>query len=188
MTLTCRPVQNPHPPIWFAANNDAAVRRAARLGDTWFVNPHATMATITRQMALYREELAHAWASRCRACARSSKRSTARGPADGAGAGRALSRREVPAYASWGQDAVHAGDTFRQPFEELLRDRFVLGSPEECYEQLRPCWEAAGANFLFFRTHWLGMPLAHALASMRLMSDELLPALRQVATAVATAG
>jgi hypothetical protein len=52
----------------------------------------------------------------------------------------------------------------------------VLGSPEECYEQLRPCWEAVGANFLFFRTHWLGMPLA----SMRLMSDELLPALRQV--------
>ena len=38
----------------------------------------------------------------------------------------------------------------------------------------------AGANFLFFRTHWLGMPLAHALASMRLMSDELLPALQQV--------
>ena len=72
------------------------------------------------------------------------------------------------------------GDTFRQPFEELLRDRFVLGSPEECYEQLRPCWETVGTNFLFFRTHWLGMPLAHALASMRLMSDELLPALRQV--------
>jgi hypothetical protein len=30
------------------------------------------------------------------------------------------------------------------------------------------------------RRHWLGMPLAHALASMRLMGDELLPALRQV--------
>src|SRR5882762_11629690 len=58
VTLTCRPVQKPHPPIWFAANNDAAVRRAARLGDTWFVNPHATMASITRQMGLYREELA----------------------------------------------------------------------------------------------------------------------------------
>jgi hypothetical protein len=40
------------------------------------------------------------------------------------------------AYASWGQDAVLPdGDTFRQPFEALLRDRFVLGSPEEFYEQ-----------------------------------------------------
>jgi alkanesulfonate monooxygenase SsuD/methylene tetrahydromethanopterin reductase-like flavin-dependent oxidoreductase (luciferase family) len=40
VTMTCRPVQQPHPPIWFAANNDRAVRRAARLGDSWFVNPH----------------------------------------------------------------------------------------------------------------------------------------------------
>jgi hypothetical protein len=31
-----------------------------------------------------------------------------------------------------------------------------------------------------FRTHWSGMPLGHALASMRLISDELLPALRRV--------
>ena len=59
-------------------------------------------------------------------------------------------------------------------------DRFVLGSPEECWEQLRPCWEEAGANFLIFRTHWSGMPVADALASMRLISDELLPALRRV--------
>ena len=38
----------------------------------------------------------------------------------------------------------------------------------------------AGANFLIFRTHWSGMPLSHALASMRLISDELLPALRRI--------
>jgi alkanesulfonate monooxygenase SsuD/methylene tetrahydromethanopterin reductase-like flavin-dependent oxidoreductase (luciferase family) len=71
-------------------------------------------------------------------------------------------------------------DSFRQPFEDLLRDRFVLGSPEECYAQLRPCWEEAGANFLIFRTHWSGMPVGHALASMRLISNELLPELRRV--------
>jgi alkanesulfonate monooxygenase SsuD/methylene tetrahydromethanopterin reductase-like flavin-dependent oxidoreductase (luciferase family) len=157
------------------------VRRAARLGDTWFVNPHATMASITRQMGLYREELARLGKPLPRVrplikeiyCAKDRRTALElAGPYLGA---------KYRAYASWGQDAVLPdGDTFRQPFEELLRDRFVLGSPEECYEQLRPCWEAVGANFLFFRTHWLGMPLAYALASMRLMSDELLPALRQV--------
>ena len=72
------------------------------------------------------------------------------------------------------------GDTFQQPFESLLRDRFVLGSPEECYAQLRPYWEDVGANVLLFRTHWSGMPLGHSLASMRLISDELLPALRRL--------
>jgi alkanesulfonate monooxygenase SsuD/methylene tetrahydromethanopterin reductase-like flavin-dependent oxidoreductase (luciferase family) len=58
VTLTCRPVQRPHPPIWVAANSDSAIRRAARIGDTWFINPHATMTTIARQMEVYRHELA----------------------------------------------------------------------------------------------------------------------------------
>jgi alkanesulfonate monooxygenase SsuD/methylene tetrahydromethanopterin reductase-like flavin-dependent oxidoreductase (luciferase family) len=183
VTLTCRPVQRPHPPIWVAANSDNAILRAARVGDAWFVNPHATMATITRQMALYRAELARLGKPFPRVvplikeifCARDTRTAM-----EMAGPYLAAKYR---AYASWGQDAVMpAEETFHQPFESLLRDRFVLGSPEECYEQLRPCWEEAGANFILFRTHWIGMPLGHALASMRLLSDEVLPALRQIKT------
>jgi hypothetical protein len=87
-------------------------------------------------------------------------------------------------YASWGQgEAMPAEEDIRQPFESLLEDRFVLGSPEECYEQLRPCWEKVGATALVLRTHWIGMPAAQALDSMRLISDEILPALRKVKTA-----
>src|SRR5262245_2740115 len=48
--LRPRPVQQPHPPIWVAANNDRAVERAAAIGDTWVINPHATLQTIARQM------------------------------------------------------------------------------------------------------------------------------------------
>ena len=85
------------------------------------------------------------------------------------------------AYARWGQDdALPAQETFHRPFEELVKDRFILGSPEQCYEQLRPCWEKLGVNHLLLRTHWSGLPLRAALQSMRLISDELLPALRRV--------
>jgi alkanesulfonate monooxygenase SsuD/methylene tetrahydromethanopterin reductase-like flavin-dependent oxidoreductase (luciferase family) len=179
--LTCRPIQHPHPPIWFAANNDRAVRRAARLGDSWFVNPHATIPEITRQLTLYRDELARLEKpfpailpyAREIYCAKDT-------PTALAMAGPYLAEK-YRTYATWGQDEVLPGnDSFRQPFEALLRNRFVLGSPEECYEQLRPCWEEAEANFLIFRTHWSGMPVGHALASMRLISDELLPALRRI--------
>ncbi len=38
------------------------------------------------------------------------------------------------------------------PFEEFLHDRFVLGSLDECYEQLRPYWEEVGCNHLIIRT------------------------------------
>jgi alkanesulfonate monooxygenase SsuD/methylene tetrahydromethanopterin reductase-like flavin-dependent oxidoreductase (luciferase family) len=183
VTLTCRPVQRPHPPIWIAANNDNAVRRAARLGDAWFVNPHATAAEITRQMGLYRGELERVGKPTPRVvplikevyCARDRRTALEM-------AGPYLAAK-YKAYAAWGQDAVlPPGDTFQQPFESLLRDRFVLGSPEECWEQLRPCWEELGVNFLFLRTQWSGMPLHHALASMRLISDEILPALRRLPT------
>ena len=181
VTLTCRPVQRPHPPIWVAANGDNAVRRAARLGDTWFINPHATTTTIKRQMTLYRDELARLGKpfptvlpfAKEIFCAKDARTAVeVAGPYLG---------EKYKTYASWGQDTVLPGnDTFHQPFESLLRDRFVLGSPEECYEQLRPCWEDVGANFLIFRTHWSGMPVGHALSSMRLISDELLPALRRI--------
>jgi alkanesulfonate monooxygenase SsuD/methylene tetrahydromethanopterin reductase-like flavin-dependent oxidoreductase (luciferase family) len=181
VTLTCRPVQKPYPPIWFAANNDHAVKRAARLGDNWFINPHATMTTIKRQMGLYRDELARVGKPFPKVlpmikeifCAKDTQTALEM-------AGPYLANK-YKTYASWGQDDVLPGEeTFNQPFEDLLQDRFVLGSPEDCYEQLRPCWEELGVSYFFFRTHWSGMPLGHALSSIRLISDELMPALRQV--------
>ena len=52
--MNIRPVQKPRPPIWIAANNDPAIKRAARMADAWFINPHATIDTIRRQMIVYR--------------------------------------------------------------------------------------------------------------------------------------
>jgi alkanesulfonate monooxygenase SsuD/methylene tetrahydromethanopterin reductase-like flavin-dependent oxidoreductase (luciferase family) len=176
-----RPVQQPRPPIWIAANNDAAIARAARLGDNWFINPHATVATIRRQLGLFRDERSRAGkpmpvvqpAIKEVFCARD--RATAlelAGPYLAAKYGD---------YAKWGQDkAMPQGESFDQSFDALLEDRFALGSPEEVFEQLRPYWEELGVNHLVIRTHWAGMPLPVALSSMRLISDELLPALRKV--------
>ena len=49
--MNIRPIQRPHPPVWIAANNERAIRRAARLGDTWFINPHSTIGTLAEHMA-----------------------------------------------------------------------------------------------------------------------------------------
>jgi alkanesulfonate monooxygenase SsuD/methylene tetrahydromethanopterin reductase-like flavin-dependent oxidoreductase (luciferase family) len=180
VTMTCRPIQQPHPPIWFAANNDRAVQRAARLGDSWFINPHATMPEITRQLGLYRDELIRLGKPLPRVLPYAREIYCAKDRATALEMAGPFLSAKYRTYAQWGQDEVlPAKDSFRQPFADLLRDRFILGSPEQCYEQLCPSWEQAGANFLIFRTHWSGMPVGHALASMRLMSDELLPALRR---------
>jgi alkanesulfonate monooxygenase SsuD/methylene tetrahydromethanopterin reductase-like flavin-dependent oxidoreductase (luciferase family) len=187
--LNIRPVQKPRPPIWFAANNDKAVLRAARMGDNWFVNPHSTVATLKRQMELFRAERARVGrpypeelpAVKEVFCAKDRKTALEL-------AGPYLAEKYSD-YAKWGQDkAMPSGESFDQPFEALLEDRFVLGSPEECFEQLRPYWEELGVNHLVIRTHWAGMPVGHALSSMRLISDELLPELRKVKVAVPEPG
>ena len=58
VAATTRPASSP--PVWMAANSDAAVRRAARLADTWMINPHATAGTVRRQLELFHTERAGA--------------------------------------------------------------------------------------------------------------------------------
>jgi alkanesulfonate monooxygenase SsuD/methylene tetrahydromethanopterin reductase-like flavin-dependent oxidoreductase (luciferase family) len=181
VTANLRPVQKPHPPIWVAANADAAVRRAARIGDNWFINPHGTFQTNRRQMGLYIEErkktgLPLPTEIPCRKdifCAKDRRTALAM-------VAPYLSER-YQIYLRWGQDkAMPADDRIDLPFEELQKDRFAIGSPEECFEQLRPYWEQLGVTQFMFRTHFIGMPLAVALHSLRMISEELLPALRKV--------
>jgi alkanesulfonate monooxygenase SsuD/methylene tetrahydromethanopterin reductase-like flavin-dependent oxidoreductase (luciferase family) len=175
------PVQKPHPPIWIAANNDRAIQRAARMGDTWFINPHSTIKTIDRQMKLYiAERDKHGLAfpdelpiAKEIFCAKDRKTAMRM-------AGPYLLGKYQD-YAKWGQDdAMPDDESFDKDFEELLEGRFILGSPEECYEQLKPYWEQMGVNHLIFRSQWAGMPVETALSSINLISKELLPELRKV--------
>ena len=179
--MNLRPVQRPHPPIWFAANADPAVLRAARLGDCWYINPHATLDTNLRQMGLYLAErkrlgLPVPAEVPCRReifCARDRRTALEMvGP---------YLAEKYRLYAQWGQGkALPSGERLDLAFEELNRDRFILGSPQDCYEQLRPYWERLGVTHFVFRTHFIGMPLSLALHSMRMISEELLPELRKV--------
>jgi hypothetical protein len=82
------------------------------------------------------------------------------------------------AYAKWESDKpMPEHERINKSIDELVNDRFVIGSPEDCWNQLEPYIKELGVTHFVFRTQFLGMPLANALASMRLMSDELLPAL-----------
>src|SRR5262245_33722818 len=179
--MNIRPVQKPRPPIWMGANNDPALKRAARMADAWFVNPHATLATIRRQMAIYRAELSAAGKSAPRELPIVKEVYCAKDRATALALAGPYLLAKYRDYARWGQDKVMPDNTdFSRPFDELIEGRFILGSPEDCYEGLKPYWSEFGVNHIVIRTHWAGMPLSTALASMRLISGELLPALHRV--------
>jgi alkanesulfonate monooxygenase SsuD/methylene tetrahydromethanopterin reductase-like flavin-dependent oxidoreductase (luciferase family) len=52
-----KPVQRPHPPIWFGANAPAALARAVRLGDAFLGAGSSTTASFTEAVKTVRQEL-----------------------------------------------------------------------------------------------------------------------------------
>jgi alkanesulfonate monooxygenase SsuD/methylene tetrahydromethanopterin reductase-like flavin-dependent oxidoreductase (luciferase family) len=181
MRMNIRPGQQPRPPIWIAANSDVAVARAARLADAWLINPHATIDTIRRQVSVYRAELKKHGKHAGRDTPLIKEVYCAKDRATALELAGPYLLAKYRDYAKWGQDKVMPdNEDFNRSLDQLTEGRFILGSPQECYEQLEPYWQEFGVNNLIVRTHWAGMPLPTALASMRLISDELLPELRKV--------
>lgn len=176
--MALRPVQKPHPPVWFAANNDGAVERSAQMADAWVINPHATLAVLQRQMALYRKALQAAgkpWPAEVPIIKElyvASDRRTATEEC------RPFLEAKYKAYGAWGQDkALPRGDRFDVAFEELVRDRFIIGDPDDCIREIRRHADLLGANTFIFRVQWPGMEQAKVLRSIGLLAERVLPAL-----------
>jgi alkanesulfonate monooxygenase SsuD/methylene tetrahydromethanopterin reductase-like flavin-dependent oxidoreductase (luciferase family) len=82
------------------------------------------------------------------------------------------------AYRSWGQDKVMPeGDNFDHEFNELLEDRFLMGSPAEVADQLNRLNSRLGVNHLVASIHWPGMPNSLALEQLHRLAEDVGPLL-----------
>ncbi|MBM3942543.1 MAG: LLM class flavin-dependent oxidoreductase [SAR202 cluster bacterium] len=171
-----RPVQRPHPPIWMAANGDAAIRRAARWGYPWLINPHATIPMVTRQFSGYREALAQTGHTMPETLPMMRELYVARDQAAAYRESEPYLAPKYQAYAEWGQDKALPGqESFSIPYRELARDRFLLGSPEEVVQEIQRYQQMLGVNYLIFRMQWPGMPQEQVLRQIELMGREVIP-------------
>jgi alkanesulfonate monooxygenase SsuD/methylene tetrahydromethanopterin reductase-like flavin-dependent oxidoreductase (luciferase family) len=82
-------------------------------------------------------------------------------------------------YREWGQDNVMpAGDDFDHNFDELLEDRFLIGSPAEIAERLIDLRQRFRINHLVASVQWPGMPNSLALEQMQILAEDVMPAVR----------
>lgn len=174
-SINPKPVQRPRPPIWIAAHSDAAVRRAAALGDAWLMSPHSALTTLEEQVSIYgetrraaglgrglwpleRETHIAATMERARAEARPSLEAKYQG------------------YVRWGQEKeMPAGDRLDVAFEELARQRFLIGDPEHCIAQIEAYRKRLGIEYMIFHIRRPGMPQRTVLEQIDLLGREVLP-------------
>lgn len=172
-----KPIQDPHPPIWIGANADAAIERAARMGDCWYVNPHNRIDTIVRQTEVYKRALDAAGKP-------FPEEFPARRELFVAGSREEAMRLCEPflaakykAYHEWGQDKAmpEGDDDLGLDFDDLVRDRFLVGSPDEVAGQILKLNEETGINHLIMSVQWPGMPQSMVLDTINMVAEEVFP-------------
>jgi alkanesulfonate monooxygenase SsuD/methylene tetrahydromethanopterin reductase-like flavin-dependent oxidoreductase (luciferase family) len=181
VTLSSKPVQKPMPPIWIGANADGAVRRAARLSDAWFINPHQRMETIARQLDIYKRELDAANKPFPDELPLMREVFVAPTRKEAEELARPYLEAKYKVYHEWGQDkAMPKGDdNLNLDFDDLARDRFLFGSPDEVTEQIVKFNKTLGANHFVLGIHWVSMPNNLVLDMMNIMAEQVFPQVEQ---------
>jgi alkanesulfonate monooxygenase SsuD/methylene tetrahydromethanopterin reductase-like flavin-dependent oxidoreductase (luciferase family) len=177
VTVDPKPLRKPRPPIWIAANTDAAVKRAARIGDGWLIGPHSAIEELERQVRLFRG----AWSDtgkkdepdmpiiREAFVAKNRQKAVEK-------ARPCLEQLYRSIYIQWKQnEAMNDPGELSWAFDRLAKNRFILGSPEECIDQIRQYDTRLGTNYMLVRFDWTpGLPQEEILASMRLFGEKVI--------------
>jgi len=167
-----KPLRKGGPPIWVAGVIDVAVRRAARIGDAWLITNFAHLSVLVPQMKMYREELAKVGkpfptdAPITRECYIGPTRAEALEEC------KAALQYKYGAYSSWGLDKQSKGaESFEQPFEDFVKDRFIIGDKAFVKDEIQRYNELLGVNHFLMRVQWPGLEQAKVLRTIRTLGE-----------------
>ena len=83
------------------------------------------------------------------------------------------------AYHAWRQELPDDDSGIAQNFEDMIGDRFLIGSPDEVAEQILALRSRIGVNHLVMSTEWAGMPESLAIETIEMIATELFPRVQQ---------
>jgi alkanesulfonate monooxygenase SsuD/methylene tetrahydromethanopterin reductase-like flavin-dependent oxidoreductase (luciferase family) len=155
------------PPVWVAGLVEAAVRRAARIGDAWLISNATTLGGATEPlMRTYRDTLATpnktvAEFPIARECYVGTNHATAMEECRGA------LEYKYSSYAAWGMESPTANMTFA----DMARDRFIIGDKVSVKEEIARWQETLGVNHFVMRVQWPGLDQDRVLGSIRRLAE-----------------
>jgi alkanesulfonate monooxygenase SsuD/methylene tetrahydromethanopterin reductase-like flavin-dependent oxidoreductase (luciferase family) len=166
--ISLKPVRPGGPPVWIAGLVEAAVKRAARIGDAWLIANATTLGATEPLMTVYRDTLRELGKTVeefpiARECYVGASNATAFEEC------RAALEYKYNSYAAWGMESPTANMTF----EEMVRDRFIIGDKVAVKEEIARWRERLGVNHFVMRVQWPGLDQAKVLGSIRRLGEIL---------------
>ena len=164
--ISLKPQRAAGPPVWVAGLVEPAVKRAARIGDAWLIANATTLGATEPLMRVYRDTLNQLGRTVdefpiARECYVGENHRTAMAEC------RAALEYKYGSYAAWGMESPTAGMTF----EEMARDRFIIGDKVSVKEEIARWQEALGVNHFIMRVQWPGLPQDRVLGSIRRLGE-----------------
>ena len=168
-----KPLRKGGPPIWVAAVVDAAVKRAALLGDAWLITNFAHLSVLVPQM---KPCIASCWRRRA-----SRSRPRRRSPANATSARRARRRwrsarrrcstSTAPTRRGGWTSSRRGSEFFEQPFEDFVKDRFIIGDKAFVKDEIQRYHDLLGVNHFIMRVQWPGLEQAKALRTISTLGE-----------------
>jgi alkanesulfonate monooxygenase SsuD/methylene tetrahydromethanopterin reductase-like flavin-dependent oxidoreductase (luciferase family) len=164
--ISLKPYRPGGPPVWVAGLVEAAVKRAARIGDAWLIANATTLGDTEPLMRVYQDTLSSLGKvvqefPIARECYVGSSHATAMEEC------RASLEYKYNSYAAWGMVSPTASMTF----EQMARDRFIIGDKISVKEEIARWRESLGVNHFVMRVQWPGLPQEQALNSIRRLGE-----------------
>jgi alkanesulfonate monooxygenase SsuD/methylene tetrahydromethanopterin reductase-like flavin-dependent oxidoreductase (luciferase family) len=174
-TLFPKSIQQPAPPIYVGGTVDAAIRRAARLGDELLISTTQRIGDIPRILDVYHAELR-------RLGKNPAQKSTALNRIvhvipDGGSRQSAVdffTRRFLRLYDAWGHQNVTELGAAARSAHEVDADHFIIGEPAECIDRIAQ-YAALGIKEIACLMNFGGPDKEAAERSMRLFAEHVMP-------------
>jgi len=173
VTIAPKPIQRPGPPILIGADTVQTVAKVPEVGDHWIASRRHSKAFLRQALPAYKVALEHhgkafkgLFLFRDLCMAESAAHAEARI--------KDAYERMYQMYRRWGQP----GEAYEASFDELKRERLIVGSPAEVADQILGYHREFGAEFMWFTVYWPGMDPAWSLETIRLFGERVIPVLK----------
>jgi len=175
VTSAPKPLQCPGPPILLGADMVKTVAKVPEVADHWIASRRHTKTFLREALPVYKAALERQgkpyrglFIFRDLCIADSTHEAEVRI--------REGYERRYLRYQQWGQP----GERYDLKFDELKRDRLILGSPAEVVDQVMAYHDEFGAEVMWFMVDWPGMDPCFTLETIERFGAEVIPQIKRL--------